>query len=149
MSLVLRKPTIRICENKGAEQLHSYCEVTAKLIFASVFATRTVQFLYYLNPKFLASSHLLCLHMLVCVGPVRKPHCWFSHEAALTLRFNFSSVSHHLASFMLSSDTREVTLSFKSLFSINRAALSPSTSLIFFFSLAISSSWLQSFRPAV
>ena len=20
--------------------------------------------------------------MPVCVGPVRKPHCWFSHEAA-------------------------------------------------------------------
>ena len=25
---------------------------------------------------------MLCLHRSVCVGPFRKPHCWFSHEAA-------------------------------------------------------------------
>ena len=24
----------------------------------------------------------LCLYRPVCVGPVRKPHCWFSHKAA-------------------------------------------------------------------
>ena len=29
--------------------------------------------LYYLNPKFQASSHLLWLYRLVCVGPGRKP----------------------------------------------------------------------------
>ena len=56
--------------------------VTAKLISAFVFVTRTVQFLYFLNPKFPVSRHLLCLYSPVCVGPVRKPHCWFSHEAA-------------------------------------------------------------------
>ena len=56
--------------------------VTAKLISAFVFATRIVQFLPYLTPKFHASSSFLCLYRLVCVGPVRKPHCWFSHEAA-------------------------------------------------------------------
>ena len=55
--------------------------VTAKLISAFVFATRLVQFLYFLDPKFPVSSHLLCLYSL-CVGPVRKPHCWFSHKAA-------------------------------------------------------------------
>ena len=55
--------------------------VTA-LISTFVFSTRIVQFLFYLNPKFQASSLLLCLYGLVCVGPVRKPHCWFSHEAA-------------------------------------------------------------------
>ena len=27
-------------------------------------------------------SSCLCLYRLVCVGPVRKPHCWFSHEVA-------------------------------------------------------------------
>ena len=37
-----------------------------------------VQFLYYLNPKF--TAHLLCLYSSICVGPVRKPHCLFSHE---------------------------------------------------------------------
>ena len=47
-----------------------------------VFAARIVQFLFYLNPKFQASSSFLCLYRPVCVRPVRKPHCWFSHEAA-------------------------------------------------------------------
>ena len=59
--------------------------VTAKLISAFVFATRIVQFLLYLTPKFQASSSFLCLYRPVCVGPVRKPHCWFSHEAAQIL----------------------------------------------------------------
>ena len=57
-------------------------EVTAKLISAFVFAKRIVHFLYFLNPKFQASSQLLCLYISVCVGPVRKPQCWFSHEMA-------------------------------------------------------------------
>ena len=56
--------------------------VTAKLISAFVFATWIVQSLFYLYPKFQASSTFLCLCILVCVGPVRKPHCWFSHEMA-------------------------------------------------------------------
>ena len=55
---------------------------TNKLIRAFVFATRIVQFLFYLNPKFQASSSFLCLYRSVCVGPVRKPHCLFSHETA-------------------------------------------------------------------
>ena len=56
------KPTIYIGENKGA----------------FVFATRIVQFLLYLTSKFQASSLLRS----VSVGPVRKPHCWVSHEVA-------------------------------------------------------------------
>ena len=72
------KPTICISESKGADQLRS----NAKLISAFVFATRIVQFLFYLNPKFQVSSSFLCLYSPVCVGLVRKPHCWFSHEAA-------------------------------------------------------------------
>ena len=56
--------------------------VTAKLISAFVFATWIVHFLFFLNPKFQVSSHLLCLYSLVCVGPVRKPRCWFSHKVA-------------------------------------------------------------------
>ena len=47
--------------------------VTAKLIRAFVFATQIVESLYFLNPKFQASSHLLWLYRLVCVGPGRKP----------------------------------------------------------------------------
>ena len=60
--------------------------VTAKLISAFVFATLIVQFLYFLNPKFSVSSILLCLYSPVCVGPVWKPHCWLSREAAQFLQ---------------------------------------------------------------
>ena len=56
--------------------------VTAELISAFVFTARIVQFLFYLNPKFQASSSFLSLYRPVCVGPVRKPHCWFSQEVA-------------------------------------------------------------------
>ena len=75
------KPTICLGENKGADQLRGNREA-AKLISAFVFATWIVQCLFYLNPKFQASRRLLCLYSPVCVRPVRKPHCWFSHEAA-------------------------------------------------------------------
>ena len=44
------KPTIYIGENKDADQLRG----TAKLISVFVFATRIVQLLLYLNPKFQA-----------------------------------------------------------------------------------------------
>ena len=47
--------------------------VTAKLISAFVFATRLVQSLYFLDMKFLVSSHLVWLYSLVCVRPGRKP----------------------------------------------------------------------------
>ena len=72
------KPTICIGENKDADQLCG----SREMISAFVFATRIVQFLFYLNPKFQASSSFLCLYRSVCVRPVRKPHCQFSHEAA-------------------------------------------------------------------
>ena len=81
------KPTICIGENKDADQLRGY---TAKLFSAFVFATLIVQFLFYLNPKFRASSSFLCLYRPVCVGPVRKPHCWFSHETAHMLKVSFT-----------------------------------------------------------
>ena len=87
----MRKPTICIGENKDADQLRG----TAKLISAFVFATRIVQFLFYLNPKFQASSYFLCLCKPVCVGPVRKPHCWFSHEAAQLLKNCFNLPGKH------------------------------------------------------
>ena len=78
LSRRMGKPTICIGENKGADQFAE----TAKLISTFVFATRIVQFLFYLNTKFQASSSFLCLYRSVCVRPDRKPHCWFSHEAA-------------------------------------------------------------------
>ena len=67
--------------------------VKTKLTSAFVFGTRIVQFLFFLNPKFAASSHLLCLHSLICVRPVRKPHCLFSHDAAhFIIRFLSSCI---------------------------------------------------------
>ena len=66
----MRKPAFCICENKDADKLRGY---TAKLISAFVFATRIGQSLYFLNPKFQASSHFLWLYSPVCVGPGGKP----------------------------------------------------------------------------
>ena len=56
----MRKPAFCICENKDADQLRGNR------------AIRIVQSLYLINPKFQASSHLLWLYRLVCVGPGRK-----------------------------------------------------------------------------
>ena len=82
------KPTICLGEKTKAQISFA---VIAKLISAFVFATRIVQFLFYLNPKFQDSSSFLLLCSLVCVWPVRKPHCWFSHEAAhMCVRFYFA-----------------------------------------------------------
>ena len=62
MCLVMRKLAFCICENKDADQL----------ISAFFSAIRMVQPLYYLNPKFQASSNLLWLYSPVCVGPGRN-----------------------------------------------------------------------------
>ena len=50
----------------GADQLRIYC-----IFFFSKFWI--VQSLFFLNPKFPASSHLLYLYSSVCVRPGRKP----------------------------------------------------------------------------
>ena len=46
---------------------------SAQLISNFVFVTQIVQSLLFLNPKFQASSYLLLLHSLVCVGAGQKP----------------------------------------------------------------------------
>ena len=70
MNRVVRKPVFAYANTKT--QI-SFAVLTAKLTSAFVFATRIVESLYFLNPKFQASSHLLWLYSLVCVGPGRKP----------------------------------------------------------------------------
>ena len=70
------KPTICICENKDADQLRGNREADQRLCFR--YSDSTIPLLL----KSEASSYLLCLHRPVCVRPVRKTHCWFSHEAA-------------------------------------------------------------------
>ena len=47
--------------------------VSAKLISAFVFATWIIKSLFFLDPKFQASSYLLWPYSLVCVGPGLKP----------------------------------------------------------------------------
>ena len=88
------KPSICIGENKGADQLRSHCIAD----HAFVFDIWIVQILNFINPKFQATSLLLCLYRSVCVGPVRKPHCWFSHEAAQLL-FTFQAPVRHAEEF--------------------------------------------------
>ena len=61
----MRKLAFYICKNKGADQLQG----TVQLINAFVFGTQRVQSLYFLNPKFQASSHLQWLDSQVCVEP--------------------------------------------------------------------------------
>ena len=86
MSHVMRKPTFCICKNKGTDQLRSLSvSVTAKMISTFVFTTQIVQFFYFLNPNFPASSHHLCLCSSVCVRPVLKPLCWFSHDSHVSV----------------------------------------------------------------
>ena len=41
----------------------------------------TVQSLYFENPKFPTSCHLLCLYSLVCVGPVAFLMTWLIYWA--------------------------------------------------------------------
>ena len=50
-------------------------------ISAFVFATWIVHYLYFLYPKFQASSNLQWLYSLICVRPGQNPHSWFSHVA--------------------------------------------------------------------
>ena len=70
MSLVMRKPAF--CKHAKTKTQISFA-VTAKLISALVFARQILQSLFFLNPKFQASSHLLWLYSPICVGPGRKP----------------------------------------------------------------------------
>ena len=102
MSLVMRKPDFCICENKDADQLRSN---TAQLISAFVFAIRIVRSLFYLNPKFQASSYILWLYSLVCVG---NPEDRFSHnEAHMVLSVSVPDIVYP---FFLTKATRMTTL---------------------------------------
>ena len=72
------KPAFCICENKAADQLCG----NRTVIRAFVVATQIVQSLFFLNPKFQASSCLLWLYSPVCVGPGRNLEDRFSHDKA-------------------------------------------------------------------
>ena len=76
LSRPMGKPTICIGENKGADQLRGNREADQRLCFR--YSDSTIPLLL----KSEVSSCFQCLYRSVCVGPVRKPHCWFSHEVA-------------------------------------------------------------------
>ena len=68
----MEKPTICIGENKDADQLRGNREADQHLCFRYTDSTIPL----------LLKSEILRLYRPVCVGPVQKPHSWFSHEAA-------------------------------------------------------------------
>ena len=62
------------CEKTGFLHMRKQRRTSAaQLISAFVFAIRIVQSLYYLNPKFQDSSHLLWLYSPGCIRPGGKP----------------------------------------------------------------------------
>ena len=64
----MKKTAFCICENKDADQLCGDREADQRVCLRNTDST----ILYYLNPKFQASSYLLRLHSPVCVGPGQK-----------------------------------------------------------------------------
>ena len=74
----MRKPDF--CNAKTKTQISF--TVTAKLISAFVFATRIVQSLYLLNPKFQASSILSDCNARFVSDLVGNPEDRFSHNEA-------------------------------------------------------------------
>ena len=74
----MRKLAFCICENKGADQLCGNRTTDQ----AFVFATQIVQSLFFLNPKFQASSHLLWLYSPIMSDLVENSEDRFSHNEA-------------------------------------------------------------------
>ena len=74
----MRKPAFCICKNKDADQLCGNREADHSFVLA----TRIVQSLYLLNPKFQASSNILKLYRLVYVRLVGNPKDKFSRDEA-------------------------------------------------------------------
>ena len=94
MNHVMRKPTFHICEDNGADQLSSNCKADQRLCFHYMANTIPV----VSNPKFLASSHLLCLYSSVCVEPVWELvyivgflMTWLKYKLQICLLFDQSS----------------------------------------------------------
>ena len=67
MGCIMRKPAFCICENKGADQLRVNCAPDQHLCFRC-----KVKSLFFLNPRFHVSIHLLVLHSRFVLWPGRK-----------------------------------------------------------------------------
>ena len=66
-----------ICNTKDANKLCSNCTADQH----PCFLLKILQLLFNINPKFQGKTSSETT-LQVCVGPVRKPHCWFSHNTA-------------------------------------------------------------------
>ena len=90
------------------------CAVTVHLIIAFVFGTRIVQLLIYLYPKFQASSFLLWLYSLVCVGPCRKPKLLvFSCTSSYSIFFAGYTFIYYEASLLKGRMATEISMQCK------------------------------------
>ena len=99
----MSKPVICICENKDADQLRgNHREADQRLCFRYTASTIPV----LPEPDFQASSHLLWLYSLVCVGPGRKPRRpVFSQRGSIHTISKFSQ----FVSLTLSNTRRQVS----------------------------------------
>ena len=82
----MRKPTICICENKGADQLRSNCEADQRLCFHYTHSTIPL-----LSKSKISSLCPSSVHgSPVCVGPSRKPIVGFPTRWLIYLHVYFS-----------------------------------------------------------
>ena len=87
----MRKSAFYLCENKAQVKAMISCSVynhTADLRLGFHFIDSAIPL--FLNPKFQASRHLLCLYSPVCVGPGRKPR-----RQIFSLRGSYIDVHQH------------------------------------------------------
>ena len=75
----MRKPVFCICENKDTDQLRSNCAGDS----AFVFATRIVQSLYFLNPKFHKALAIFCGCTVQVVSDLDPEERFSQNEAQL------------------------------------------------------------------
>ena len=73
------KQTICIGENKDADQLRGNREADQRLCFRYSDSTIPLLLKSEISSFYLFS---VLVYRSVCIEPVRKRHCWFSHETA-------------------------------------------------------------------
>ena len=131
----MRLPSFAYAEPK----VQISCAVTAQLISAFVFTTQIAQFLFFLIPKFQASSLLVRLYRPVCVRLVWKPRRWvFSHRSS-----NVSLYTSLIHKFKHTCLCASVVLAF--LYGLNSSAPNPG---IHIFQLRSENSATKSFAHA-
>ena len=99
MSHVMREPDFYlcenkgICENKGTDQLRTKCKADQRLCFCYL-PLFSLQFLFFLNPKFQASSYLLLVQLGLCQTWSETPKTGFLASWLIYL-FKWESIFYH------------------------------------------------------